>query len=132
MYLHFLSIVQESALRKPRHSHTKSCLLVNKHKETFAGLLRYWNSLSKRHRIFYVIGLGSLLGQYRNHDIIPWDNDVDVLVDVNDFKTLKLLAEERSFRQGWDDEFHMVIQPDFELREERHRRRWSCTGKVID
>lgn len=124
----FTPRVYDTFQRHYRHT-VKPCPL-NKDRETFAALLTYWDSLSKRHNISYVIGLGSLLGQYRNQDIIPWDDDVDVLVNIEYFKTLKSLSEERNFKQGWDDKFHVVVQPDFDLREERSRRRWSCTGKI--
>ena len=111
------------------HTWRHSCP-SNENKEIFAALLRYWDALSRQHNISYVIGLGSLLGQYRTQDVIPWDDDVDVLVDVTNFKILQSLAEERSFKPGWDRKFHLVIQPDFMKKEEKRRKRWSCTGKV--
>ena len=126
-------LTDEYAVRVQRaaalnHTWRHSCPL-NENKEIFAALLRYWDVLSRRNNISYVIGLGSLLGQYRTQDVIPWDDDVDVLADVKNFKILQSLAEERSFKPGWDRKFHLVIQPDMK-KEEKRRKRWSCTGKV--
>lgn len=102
----------------------------NKYRETLAGILRHWDELAELHNISYVIGLGSLLGLYGNGDIIPWDDDVDVLVDITQYKKLRAFAEERNFVQGWDRKYRMVVQPDFEQRKEKKRRRFTCYGKV--
>ena len=102
----------------------------NKYRETLAGILRHWDKLAELHNISYVIGLGSLLGFHRNGDIIPWDDDVDVLVDITQYQKLRSFAEERSFVQGWDKKYRMVVQPDFEQTREKRRRRLTCYGKV--
>ena len=102
----------------------------NKYRETLAGILRHWDKLAELHNISYVIGLGSLLGFHRNGDIIPWDDDVDVLVDITQYQKLRSFAEERSFVQGWDKKYRMVVQPDFEQKREKRRRRFTCYGKV--
>ncbi|WP_395241932.1 LicD family protein, partial [Salmonella sp. s51933] len=58
----------------------KPCL-GNKKRQAFRYLLKYWERFARRHAIQYVISFGSLLGQYRNKDAIPWDGDVDVMVN---------------------------------------------------
>ena len=102
----------------------------NRDRENFARLLEHWHSLATFYKIPYVIGCGSLLGQYRNGDIIPWDEDVDVLVDITMFKALEAFRGMRNFKQKYDDKFHFVVQNDFERKEEDDRRRLSCSGKV--
>jgi hypothetical protein len=102
----------------------------NKYKELLAGILQHWDKLAQLYNISYVIGLGSLLGLYRNGDIIQWDDDIDVLVDIVQYQKLRTLAEERNFVQGQDLKFRTVVQPDFEHKEEKKRRRITCYGKV--
>ena len=105
---------------------------LNKEREGFAKLLAHWHTLATFYKIPYVIGCGSLLGQHRNGDMIPWDEDVDVLVDITKFKALQAFGGMRNFKQTYDDKFHFVVQNDFEQKEEDHRRRLSCSGKIVD
>ncbi|XP_028408954.1 uncharacterized protein LOC114531542 [Dendronephthya gigantea] len=106
---------------------------ANENRKAFAALLHQWHKLASFYKIPYVIGCGSLLGQYRDGDIIPWDQDVDVLVDITKFKALKAFGGKRNFQQGSDDKFHFVVQKDFMQKEEEDdRRRFSCTGEVVD
>ena len=74
--------------------------------------------------------MGSLLSQHRNKDVIPWDEDVDVLVDATYYKVLKTFSQERNFEQGGDDEFHLVVHLQFDTKAEDDRQRWNCQGKV--
>lgn len=104
--------------------------LPNKKRKSFAGLLAHWHTLATFYKIPYVICCGSLLGQYRDGDIIPWDEDVDVLVDIEKFKALKAFGGKRNFEQGNDNKFRFVVQQEFEHRKEEDRTRLSCTGKV--
>ena len=122
----------ESQATEPLVSQSQTITLCsrNKDRESFAALLAHWHQLATFYKIPYVIGCGSLLGQYRDSDIIPWDEDVDVLVDIEKFKALEAFAGKRNFEQGSDDKFHFVVQQEFERREEDDRRRLSCRGKV--
>ena len=102
----------------------------NKYRKSFKALLVHWHVLATFYKIPYIIGCGSLLGQYRDGDIIPWDEDVDVLVDIKMFEALEGFAGVRNFEQGKDEKFHFVVQKDFARSKEEDRRRLSCTGKV--
>jgi hypothetical protein len=130
------SILNESGAIEPLQSEFIALQLPsndcppNKDRESFAALLAHWHTLATFYKIPYVIGCGSLLGQYRDGDIITWDEDVDVLVDIKKFKALEVFAGRRNFEQTYDEKFHFVVQKDFERREEDDRTRLSCTGQV--
>ncbi|CAF1250940.1 unnamed protein product, partial [Didymodactylos carnosus] len=52
-------------------------------------LLNTFHQLCKSNNITYMICDGTLLGSYRNHDILPYDDDLDVL--VSEYDRLRLL-----------------------------------------
>ena len=44
-----------------------------------------------KHNVTYMIAFGTLLGSYMTHDILPWDDDIDLLVPLSDRnKVLKI------------------------------------------
>ena len=57
--------------------------------ETLTQLLNDVDELFKKHNITYFMIYGTLLGSYMFHDIIPWDDDCDIIAN-NDSKTLIL------------------------------------------
>lgn len=44
--------------------------------------------------LWYIIALGSLLGAVRHHNIIPWDDDIDLFVKHKDLNKLKHVLNE--------------------------------------
>ena len=102
----------------------------NKNRQQFIDLLGHWDQFAERCVVKYVIAMGSLLGQYRNKDVIPGDEDVGVLVDATCYKVLKTFSQKRNFEQGGDDEFHLVAYPQFDTKAEDDRQRWNCQDKV--
>ena len=111
----------------------KDCdlLKINPKREILQGLLNEWVRMAKRNNISYVLSSGSLLGQYRNGDIIPWDIDVDVLLKENLLYKLKEIATPRDFVQGADNAFHFVVQPEYGIKVQSQMRRWNCNGQVF-
>ena len=50
-----------------------------------------------KHNLRYYLIEGSLLGAVRHHGIIPWDDDMDVIMPRQDYETLKTLRHEFSY-----------------------------------
>ncbi|XP_028394060.1 uncharacterized protein LOC114518291 isoform X3 [Dendronephthya gigantea] len=111
----------------------KDCdsLKINPKREIFQELLKEWVTIAKRNNISYVLSSGSLLGQYRNGDVIPWDIDVDVLLRESLLYKLKEIATPRNFVQGADQAFHFVVQPEYGIKVQSRMRRWNCNGQVV-
>ena len=52
-------------------------------------LLQAFASTMDKHNLTYFIAGGSLLGSYRHHGLIPWDDDLDVMADFNQQKEVR-------------------------------------------
>ena len=63
-------------------------------KEQHEGLyviLSYFDKICKTYDIKYFVSCGTLLGAYRHHGFIPWDDDVDLYMMREDFQRLEKL-----------------------------------------
>ena len=48
-----------------------------------------FDSLCEENSIIYSLGFGSMLGAVRDQGIIPWDDDIDIIIDRNNYLKLK-------------------------------------------
>ena len=48
--------------------------------------------------VTYMMSFGTLLGSYIFHDVIPWDDDMDFLVDVKDLPKVKAIFQNEAVR----------------------------------
>ena len=93
-------------------------------------LLLHWIQISKQNNIEYVLACGSLLGAMRDGDVIPYDSDIDILVDQNYFSIFKRLSSKRGFSTS-DEKIRLVVQPEFTLNiPVEVRKRFTCQGEV--
>ncbi len=53
-------------------------------------LLRQFDHLCRKNHIKYSVSSGTLLGTIRHRGFIPWDDDLDVIVEREDYKKLML------------------------------------------
>ena len=103
----------------------------NPWRKNLTELFVVWANITNQHNIDYVLGCGSLLGAMRNADVIPYDSDIDVLVDINWFSTLRQLSVQRNFDAS-DGKIRLLIQPQFHLDIlPDSRKRFDCRGQVI-
>ncbi len=58
-------------------------------------LLNVLDKIFKKHNLTYWLDFGTLLGAYRHHGFIPWDDDMDISMPREDYdKLLDILNEE--------------------------------------
>ncbi|XP_064629308.1 uncharacterized protein LOC135488594 [Lineus longissimus] len=55
-----------------------------KYRQTYLRLLKYFDEMATKHKWTYFMTSGTLLGSWRHHDVIPWDLDMDLLVEYED------------------------------------------------
>eukprot|EP00112_Aurelia_sp_Birch-Aquarium-sp1_P006854 Seg1749.5 transcript_id=Seg1749.5/GoldUCD/mRNA.D3Y31 product="hypothetical protein" protein_id=Seg1749.5/GoldUCD/D3Y31 len=94
----------------------------------FAKLFEHWIKLAKREKIEYFLSCGTLLGAYRNGDLIPYDSDIDILVKQSDFLKIKKNSTMKPFSPDGKD-IHVYVNKDFHKPLEK-RRRFKCSGEV--
>ena len=54
----------------------------DRQKEELVDLLESLIDLLKKHEINYFVGFGTLLGSFLFHDLLPWDDDIDIFIDI--------------------------------------------------
>lgn len=70
----------------------------NEIKSTLVGILAQFDKICKDNNLRYSLDAGSLLGAVRHKGIIPWDDDIDVMMLREDYeKLLSLKYEDESF-----------------------------------
>ena len=52
-------------------------------------MLLDFDTICRDNGIVYSMGFGSMLGAVRDHGIIPWDDDVDIIIDRNNYSKLQ-------------------------------------------
>ncbi|WP_346318545.1 LicD family protein [Chitinophaga sp. YIM B06452] len=102
----FCTYTENEARRASRNDATKRAILAinhweNEEKEQVGLLLQSLNSIAEKAGVQLVLGYGSLLGHVRHGGIMPWDDDVDLLLEEDGLeKLLPRLGEEEGIRCG--------------------------------
>lgn len=58
------------------------------YKKIMLNILKYFDELCRKNNIHYSLIGGSLIGAIRHHGIIPWDDDIDVILSIEDYYKL--------------------------------------------
>ena len=60
-------------------------------------LLKELTEFYDQHGVEYIMADGTLLGSYVMHDMIPWDDDLDLMVKYEDYLKLKSIYQQPTF-----------------------------------
>ncbi|HOS16944.1 MAG TPA: LicD family protein [Bacteroidales bacterium] len=69
---------------------------IHLYKQKLISLLYEFDALSKKYNIRYYLYAGSALGAIRHQGIIPWDDDIDVVVPRPDYERLIELSKDKT------------------------------------
>ena len=62
---------------------------LKEQKKIMIELLEYFDKVCRENNIKYSLIGGSLIGAIRHKGIIPWDDDIDVILSKNEYLKLK-------------------------------------------
>ncbi len=77
-------------------------------------LLKVLDKVCSDHGITYSIAFGGLLGAVRHRGFIPWDNDVDIVMDERNYNRLRDLALADALPEGYAF-VDRATEPDYPL-----------------
>lgn len=71
-------------------------LSLEEYKKTITRILKYLDDICKKENISYSLFAGSLIGAVREGGIIPWDDDIDIILDPKNLEKLKRILTKNS------------------------------------
>ena len=113
-------------------------------KNEILNILKVFDGYCSRHGLKYVLSYGTLLGAIRHKGFIPWDDDIDVSMTVDEYDNLRktaatspFLDDEKRFRfyfpgdENYCYSFAKVVDTKYLLREKNVSDRYNI-GLYID
>lgn len=70
--------------------------ITREERTTFVELWLTFDRFCREQNFTYFLFYGSLLGAYRHHGIVPWDDDLDILLPENDMAPMIVLLQENT------------------------------------
>lgn len=101
----------------------------NSHRKTLTTIFKKWIEITAALEIPYFLSCGTLLGAWRNGDVIPYDTDIDVLIDNRHAVKLEKIQNKRNF-SPYDGKLRIILQKDWRLPYD-DRRRFACDGRHV-
>jgi phosphorylcholine metabolism protein LicD len=68
---------------------TQDIYNIKKSQEKMLGMMKIFHNICVTNNIRYILGYGNLLGAIMYEGWIPWDGDVDIMVDEDDYEKLR-------------------------------------------
>lgn len=105
----------------------------SKHLYNLKKLLEFWIKFAGKHSIRYALMWGTLLGLERVNYILPWDHDIDIIIDYKDILKLERIVNKQGSFYFDDGHPHVAVIPDVAMQHNvsmDNRARRTCQGKV--
>ena len=83
--------------------------------EDYLRLMETLDGLFHRAGITYIIAGATLMGSYMMHDVMPWDDDIDIWIDLADLPKVKRLFSNQTLRQEYEVTSFWSFRDEFSL-----------------
>ena len=95
-------------------------------------LFRSWIALAEHLDVTYSLNHGSLLGAWRNGQMVPYDTDIDLFIQIKDMEILeRFFMKNNTWSTYKGKEIKLMIQRDWRVPEV-DRTRIRCDNKVSE
>ena len=109
---------------------------TNKNRLSYDRLLMRWNTISNTYNIPYSITYGTLLGQIRHQDYIPYDEDIDIHIGIERLPSILSLLNEKwcCFNNELKKDplkvgdIRLIINKWHNSLQDNNRERYNCKG----
>ena len=95
----------------------------NNYRSSLKELFTKWSKISRQFDVPYFLNFGSLLGAWRNGDLIPNDSDIDISINIDDTPKLEKYGTQYGYR--------ISVQKDWRVPQD-YRRRFNCNGDPVE
>ena len=145
----YLKLKYSNIYNHPDSTEFNKDVIKNKKANIFNKMLNWFENFSTKYQINYSIAYGTLLGQIRTQDYIPYDMDVDIFIGKDDVYRLFELYN-KSKENGIDhimvnsklkennkivsqDKITVLLTSEHEnMIEDKYRQRWNCKGNQLE
>ena len=89
LYLEMWSNMKNISNSLPKKLRMFKMRLSEKDLDLMLEMLDDFSKTMDKYNLTYFMDAGTLLGSYRHHGMIPWDDDIDVFADVEQYKKVR-------------------------------------------
>jgi len=103
----------------------------NSFRDGFMKLIKKWMKIAEEYNVRYFLDAGTLLGAWRDEEVIPYDLDVDMGVHIDDLTSIAempLRLRTLVFNPLADYNFHLAYTANWTLPYHK-RTMFNCQGK---
>ena len=76
---------------------------VEEYKNILLDIMKYLDNLCRKNNICYSLNGGTAIGAMRHHGFIPWDDDIDIILDHDNYERLKDIL-----KNTYDDRYFLL------------------------
>ena len=122
------NVILNSRAKSQSSGNTKPDCPVDESQKELTKLFELWFHMANLLNVSYALTHGSLLGAWRDGWMIPYDSDLDIMINHEEISKLNQMID-KSFNQN-DNKVHLTIHHEYQKKIDQ-RNRYLCTGRMV-